>query len=211
MGTLVIREEATVAVMAVFHAGLTELRLGHGENIGSDHTDNDGRVLEWVTIGTDLWKRFAPGIPGPWEHTHEETDEMLWDVLDQVDRELLPIGGPIRKSEGDGYAEDICLERVLPEPVAMISLHPLYADRLAAAAAEVVTRECLAKREPTYDREQFDCCGRITAKRRAAHARSATHVAALYGVEADDLRREVRYLGLKAMVGIGLIAPPEGA
>lgn len=206
MGTLVTREEATVAVKAVFHAGITEIQLGHGESIGTDHTDNDGRVLEWVTIGTGIWTKYAPGIPGPWEHSHEETDEMLWVVIDAVRAEMLP-GTGIDYAEGDGYAEDICLERVLPEPMALISLHPLYADRVTAAAAEVAARERLAKREPTYDREQLDCCGRITAKRRAAHARSATHVAALYGVEADDLRREVRYLGAKAVVA----AIAEGA
>lgn len=198
MGTLVTREEAIIAVKAVIHAGLTEMRLGHGENIGTDHTDNDGRVLEWVTIGTDLWERYAPGIPGPWEHTHEETDEMLWAVIGEVDQEMLPIDGPIRKHEGDGYAEDICLERVLPTPENLISLYPLYADRLKAAAVEMGHRTALAKYAPTYDREQLPCCARVRPEYRYVHTCSSDHIAALFAVEPGDLRAELRYAESRA-------------
>lgn len=198
MGLLIPREEAIIAVKAVIHAGITDLWLGRGENIGADHTDNDGRVLEWVTIGTVLWERYAPGIRGPWEHSHEETDEMLWAVIDEVDLEMLPIDGPIRKHEGDGYAEDICLERVLPTPENLISLYPLYADRLKAAAVEMGHRMALAKYAPTYDREQLPCCARVRPEYRYVHASSSDHIAALFAVEPGDLRAEMRYAESRA-------------
>ena len=197
MGVLIPREEAIIAVKAVIHAGITDLRLGHGENVGTDHTDNDGRVLEWVTLGTALWRRYAPGIRGPWEHSHEETDEMLWAVIDEVREDLL-VGLDCHYEEGDSYAEDICRERVVQSPENMISLYPLYADRLKAAAVEMGHRTALAKYAPTYDREQLPCCARVRPEYRYVHTCSSDHIAALFAVEPGDLRAELRYAESRA-------------